>query len=129
LVEFVRAIATRWPSPAAARHYADRLAGQLKRYRGEYDIALKATGPRTYRPGDRGRGDLQQVSLRGWRGTVLRRVFHYVFDDLSPSANVLGGRFVLRRGRYVAEIEWQARNQATDRRLSHLPGRLIRALR
>ena len=127
--EFVRAIATSWPSPAAARAYADRLARQLKRYRGEYDIALEETGPRTYAPGDRGRGDLQRVSMRHWRGTGLRRVFHYVFDDLSPSANVLGGHFVLRRGRYVAEIEWQARNQATDRRLSRLPARLIRGLR
>jgi hypothetical protein len=125
LVELVRTIVMAWPSAARARTYADRLTRQLERYRGEYDIALQETGPGTYTPGDRGRGELQQVSLGDWQGTGLRRVYHYVFDDLSPSANVLGGHFVLRRGRYVVDLEWAARDQRTDRRLSHLPRRLL----
>ena len=128
LAEFVRTIVMAWPSAVGARTYADRLTKKLKCYRGEYDVALRETSARTYRPGDRGSGELQRVSLAGWRGFGLRRVFHYVFDDLSPSANVLGGHFVLRRGRYVVDLEWAARGHYTDRRLSHLPRRLLRGL-
>ena len=128
LVEFVRTIVTAWPSAGAASSYAARLTRQLKRYDGEYDILLKETGPRRYIPADRGRGELHTVSFSGWRGTALRRIFHYVFYDLSPSAPVPGGHVVLGRGRYVVDVEWVARNQATDRRLSHLPRRLLRRL-
>jgi hypothetical protein len=121
-------IVTAWPTAAAARRYADRLTRQLKSYRGEYDIALKETSPRTYTPGVRGRGEVHRVTRNAWRGTVLRRVFHYVFYGLVPSRSVPGGHFVGRRGRYVADIEWVARDQRTDRRLSHLPRRLLRSL-
>jgi hypothetical protein len=136
LVEFTRTVVTAWPSGASARRYVHRLDRGQRRFRGDFDIPKKETGPRTYRPGERGAGDLQRVSLLGWRGTGLRRIFHYVFYTSSssglvvgpPSGVVLGGRFVLRRGRYVADVEWLARNQATDRRLSHLPRRLLRRL-
>lgn len=126
--EFVRTIVMAWPSAASAHTYADRLTERFKAYRGEYDFALRKTCARTCTPGDRGRGEVQQVSLDGWRGAGLRRVFHYVFDHLSPSANVLGGHVVLWRGRYVVDLEWTARTQRTDRRLSHLPRRLLRGL-
>ena len=107
-----------------------RLGGprQLSRHRGEYDIALRKTGPRhlhTRRPWP---GELHEVSSGRWRGTGLRRVFHHVFEGLVPSRSVLGGHFVIRRGRYVADVEWVARDQRTDRRLSHLPRRLLRRL-
>jgi hypothetical protein len=128
LAEFVRTIVTAWPTAAKARAYADQLTAQLKRYRGEYDILLEKTGPDRYTPGDRGRGELHRVSFSGWRGTALRRVFHHVFYDLSPSASVPGGHLVLRRGRFVVDVEWVARTQRTDRRLSHLPRRLLRGL-
>jgi hypothetical protein len=126
LGEFVRTIVTAWPSPAAATSYAARLTQHLRRYRGEYDIVLKETGPRRYIPADRGRGELARVSFAGWRGVMLRRVFHYVFYDFSPSAPVPAGHAVLRQGRYVLDLEWVARDQATDRRLSQLPRRLLR---
>jgi hypothetical protein len=139
LVESVRNVVTAWPSAAFARTYADELARQLRRYRGEYDVPMKETGPHTYIPGERGRGELHRVSLLGWRGVALRKVFHYVFyacrSSLSglvvgpPSARVPGARFVLRKGRYVLDLEWVARSQASDRRLSRLPARLVRALR
>ncbi len=63
-------IVTAWPSVAAARRYVRRTTEDLRRYRGEYDIALHKTGPRTYTPGDRGRGELHEVSsgsLAGYR--------------------------------------------------------------
>jgi hypothetical protein len=126
--EFVRTVVTAWPSPAAASAYSGRLTHELDRYDGDYDIVLKRTGPRRYVPGDRGRGELHPVTFAGWRGTVLRRLFHYVFDGLTPSATVTGGRAVLARGRYVLDLEWVARTQETDRRLSQLPRRLLRAL-
>jgi hypothetical protein len=129
LAEVVRTMVTAWPTAAKSRAYADQLTSQLKRYRGEYDILLEKTGPRRYTAGDRGRGELHRVSYSGWRGTALRRVFHYVFYDFSPSASVPGGHVVLRRGRYVADVEWVARTQRTDRRLSHLPRRLLRGLK
>jgi hypothetical protein len=129
LGELVRTVVTAWPSASAASSYAAGLTRQLRRYRGEYDILLKRTGPRRYTPADRGRGELHQVSFSGWRGTALRRVFHYVFYDLSPSASVPAGHVVLRRGRYVVDVEWVARTQGTDRQLSHLPRRLLRSLR
>ena len=128
LGEFVRTIVTGWPSVGAASSYAARLTRQLKRYDGDYDILLKRTGPRRYIPADRGRGELHPVSYSGWRGTMLRRIFHYVFYDLSPSAPVPGGHVVMSRGRYVVDLEWVARGQETDRRLSHLPRRLLREL-
>ena len=121
-------IVTAWPSVAAARRHVRRTTEDLRRYRGEYDIALNKTGLRTYTPGDRGRGELHVVSSNRWRGTGLRRVFHYVFYGLVPSRSVLGGHFVSRRGRYVVDVEWVARDQRTDRRLSHLPRRLLRRL-
>jgi hypothetical protein len=121
-------IMTAWSTAEVARRYASRRTAELRRYRGEYDIALRRTGPRTYTPGDRGRGELHQISPGRWRGTVLRRVFHHVFHGLVPSRSLLGGHFVSRRGRYVADLEWVARDQVTDRRLSHLPRRLLRRL-
>jgi hypothetical protein len=87
------------------------------------------TGPRRYVPGDRGKGELERVSLGGWRGLGLRRRYFLYFDHYVTSGTVLGGRFVLRRGRYVSEVEWKAATQATDRRLSHLPARLLQNLR
>ena len=112
----------------AAASYVATTDGRCSRYRGEYDIALHKTGPRTYTPGDRGRGELHEISPGRWRGPVLRRVFHYVFYGLVPSRSVLAGHFVSRRGRYVVDLEWVARDQRTDRRLSHLPRRLLRGL-
>jgi len=119
---------TAWPTAAAARRHARRVTTGLRRYRGEYDVALRKTGPRTYTPGDRGRGELHPIAPSRWRGTVLRRVFHYVFYGLVPSRSVLAGHAVVRRGRYVADVEWVARDQRTDRRLSHLPRRLLESL-
>ena len=116
--EFVTTAVTAWPSVARAASYAARLTEQLERYDGEYAL-----------PAERGRGELHQVSFSGWRGAVLRRVFHYVFDDLSPSASVPGGHAVLRQGRFVVDLEWVARDQQTDRRLTQLPRRLLRTLR
>ena len=87
-------LVTAWPSVAAARGYVRRTTEDLRRYRGEYDIALHKTGPRTYTPGDRGRGELHEISPGRWRGTALRRVFHYVFFGLVPSRSVVGGHFV-----------------------------------
>ncbi len=129
LGELVTTIVTTWPSAARASSYADRLTKQLRRYDGDYDILLRKTGSRRYIPADRGKGELHDVAYSEWRGTVLRRLFHYVFDDLSSSSTVAGGRVVLSRGRYVLDLEWVARNQRTDRRLSQLPRRLLQALR
>ena len=65
----------------------------------------------------------------GGEGTVLRRVFHFVYHGLVTVARtVTGGHVVVRRGRYVADVEWIAGDQRTDRRLSHLPRRLLRGL-
>jgi hypothetical protein len=128
LREFVRVVVTEWPSPGAATSYAGRLTRQLKHYDGEYDVLLRRIGPRRYVPADRGRGELHEVSFVGWRGAALRRIFHYVFAGPSPSAAVPGGRVVLRRERYVVDLEWVARDQRTDRRLSRVPRFLVRGL-
>ncbi len=77
--------------------------------------AVRLTKQLTRYDGDR--SEIHLVTHAGWRGTVLRQA--------APA----GGRAVLRRGRYVADLEWVARDQRTDRRLSHLPRRLLRALR
>jgi hypothetical protein len=128
LREQVTAIAMAWPSVAAARRYARGLSRQLRRYRGEYYLPLKMTGPRRYTPGDRGQGELQRVTYTGWHGIGLRRRFFHYFDHYETSGRVQGGRFVMRRGRYVVDVEWVARTQATDRRLTHLPRRLLQQL-
>jgi hypothetical protein len=126
--ERVTAIATAWPTEKRARRYAASIVRQLERYRGEYDISSEMTGARRYTPGDRGRGELQQVSLAAWRGVGLRRSFFRYFHGSRTSGTAFGGRFVLRRGRYVCDVAWTARTQATDRRLSHLPARLVGSL-
>ena len=122
-------IVTAWPSVAAARAVctSDHRGAEAATAASTTSPCTE-TGPRTYTPGDRGRGELHEISSGRWRGTALRRVFHYVFYGLVPSRSVVGGHFVTRRGRFVADVEWVARDQRTDRRLSHLPRRLLRGL-
>jgi hypothetical protein len=118
-----------WPSPAQARRYVSGLARRFDRYRGKYAVPVKRTRSVRYVPGDRGKGEVQHVGLAGWRGLGLRRSFVLRFHDDETSRTAYGGRFVMRRGAYVVDVDWVGRNQSTDRRLSHLPRRLIRGLR
>jgi hypothetical protein len=129
LHEYARVVMTAWPSPAVARGALREARHDVDRFRGEYYVPLKEIGPNRYIPGDRGKGDVQRVSLRQWRGIGVRKVFFLYFDTYDTTGTVFGGRFVLRRGPYVVDVEWVARRRATDRRLSHLPARLIRSLR
>jgi len=129
LHESVRVVVTAWPSASVARGALREAKREMDRFEGEYYVPLKEIGPNRYIPGDRGKGDVQRVSLRGWRGTGVRKVNFYYFDTYAASGTVFGGRFVLRRGPYLADVEWVARTRDTDRSLSHLPARVIRALR
>jgi hypothetical protein len=71
------------------------------------------------------RTEVHRLTYRGWRGFAVRRIAHDPGDD---PARTFRGRYVLRRGPYVATVRWVAGSQVADRRRSRAAARMIRGL-
>jgi hypothetical protein len=57
---------------AATAHVA-KSRRTMDRYDGSFDIKLKSTG-KTYRPGEKGTGTVEDLTVKGWRGFQVSRV-------------------------------------------------------